>query len=53
MLDQDNNFYLTSLSILMTCLLDSVQLIQGEVTFDHFWELKGCIPLKDILKFFN
>ena len=37
-LDQDNNFYLTSLSILMTCLLDNVQLLQGEVTC---WSLLG------------
>ena len=30
-LDQDNNFYLISLSILMTCLLDNVWIFQGEV----------------------
>ena len=30
-LDQDNNFYLISLSILMTCLLDNVWILQGEV----------------------
>ena len=30
-LDQDNNFYLISLSILMTCLLDNLWILQGEV----------------------
>ena len=32
-LDQDNNFYLISLSILVTCLLCNVWILQGEVTF--------------------
>ena len=41
MLDQDNNFYLISLSILNTCLLDIVGILLGEVTVNHFWELKG------------
>ena len=31
MLDQDNNFYLISLSILMTCLLDNLWILWGEV----------------------
>ena len=31
MLDQDNNFYLISLSILITCLLDKVWILLGEV----------------------
>ena len=30
-LDQDNNFYLISLSILMTCLLDNLWILWGEV----------------------
>ena len=30
--DQDNNFYLISLCILITCLLDNVWILQGEVT---------------------
>ena len=30
-LDQDNNFYLISLNTLITCLLDDVWTIQGEV----------------------
>ena len=32
MFDQDNNFYLINLSILVTCLLDNVWILQGEVT---------------------
>ena len=36
MLDQDDNFYLISLNILVSCLLDNV----GEkFRVDHFWEL--------------
>ena len=31
MLDQDNNFYLISLSILITCLLDNLWILLGEV----------------------
>ena len=31
-LDKDNNFYLMSLSILITCLLDIVWIYWGEVT---------------------
>ena len=31
-LDQDNNLYLISLSILITCLLDNVWILKGEVT---------------------
>ena len=30
--DQDNNFYLISLSILITFLLDNVWILKGEVT---------------------
>ena len=32
MLDQDNNLYLISLSILITCLLNTVWILMGEVT---------------------
>ena len=32
-LNQDKNFYLMSLSILTTCLLDNVRRLWGEVTF--------------------
>ena len=32
-LDQDNHFYLISLSILSTCLLDNVWILKGEVAF--------------------
>ena len=32
MLDQDNNIYVISLSILITCLLDNVWILWGEVT---------------------
>ena len=32
MLDQDNNFQLMSLSILITCLLDNMWIVLGEVT---------------------
>ena len=32
-LDQDTNFDLISLGILITCLLDNVWILQGEVTF--------------------
>ena len=32
-LDQDNHFYLISLSNLSTCLLDNVWILKGEVAF--------------------
>ena len=32
MLDQDNNYYLISLNILITCLLDNVRILLKEVT---------------------
>ena len=38
-LDHDDNFYLISLSILSTCLLNSVWIL-SEVNCYHFWELK-------------
>ena len=41
-LDQDNNIYLISLSILITCLLGNVWIKYGEKSHVcHFWELKG------------
>ena len=43
MLDQENNFYLISLNILITCLVDNVidWITKGEGLYnvDHFWEL--------------
>ena len=41
MLDQNNNFYLISLSILITCLLDNVWILLGEVPCLSLIEVKG------------
>ena len=42
MLNQENNFYLISLSILITCLLGNVWILKEKVKcFNHCWELKG------------
>ena len=41
MLDQNNNFYLISLSILITCLLDNIWILLGEVTCLSLIEVKG------------
>ena len=41
MLDQDENFYLISLSILTSCLLDNVRILWGKLHVNHFWGLKG------------
>ena len=41
MLDQDNNFYLISLSILNIGLLNNVQMLQEEVTGWSFLEVNG------------
>ena len=41
MLDQDNNFFLISLSILVTCWLDNVRILQGEVTSKSLLGAKG------------
>ena len=38
---QDNNFDPISLNILMTCLLDNVKLLQGEVTCQSLLGVKG------------
>ena len=44
MIDQDNdNFYLLSLSFLVTCLLDNVSTIKGEDTY------KSCVGLKELI----
>ena len=40
MFDQDNNFYLLSMNILIICLLDNVKHQKKEFHVDHFWELK-------------
>ena len=43
-LDQDNNFYLTSLNILITCLLNNVWIQYLEkLHVDHFWEIKSSL----------
>ena len=39
--DQDNNFYLISLNILITCLLDNVWILQGEVTYQSLLGVSG------------
>ena len=41
MLDQDDNFHLISLSILITCLLCDVGILKGEVTSPSLLEVKG------------
>ena len=38
LLDQDNNFYLKSLNILISCLLNNVSMLLGEVSY---WSLLG------------
>ena len=40
-LDQGNNFYLISLSILITCLLDNVWVFKGEITCQPLLGVKG------------
>ena len=40
MLDQDENFYPTSMSILITCLLDNI-CYREKLQFNHHWELRG------------
>ena len=45
MLDQDNNFYLISLNLLVTCLLDNVRILWGEVSC---WSLLGVKGLRKI-----
>ena len=43
MLDQDIKFYPISLSLLITCLLDNVWILLGEVTCQSLLEVKGLI----------
>ena len=43
MLDQDNNFYLISMSILISCLL--YVYYRERLQVSHFWELKGWLIL--------
>ena len=45
MLDQDSNFYQISLNILVTCLLDNVRILWGEVSC---WSLLGVNGLRKI-----
>ena len=45
MLDQDNNLYLICLSILITCLLDNVWILQGEVRCESLLGVKGLINI--------
>ena len=48
MLEQDNNLYLMSLSVLITCLLHNVWMLEGEVICfkshlgDHCWNQIQC-----------
>ena len=46
MFDQDNNFYLISLSILVTCLLDNVWILKGDVTHQSLLGVKGLRRVK-------
>ena len=45
MLDQDNNLYLICLGILITCLLDNVWILQGEVRCESLLGVKGLINI--------
>ena len=45
MLDQDNNFYLISLSILITCLLEKIRLSLREVTRQSLGGVQGLIVI--------
>ena len=41
MLDQENNFYLTHLNVLITCLLDGGLILYGEVTCQSLLGVTG------------
>ena len=42
MLDQDENFYLITLNILSTFLLDSIWILYREkLHVSHFWEIRA------------
>ena len=47
MVDQENNFYLISLSFLITYLLDNVRILYREVTKESFLGAKGFKPTTD------
>ena len=47
MLDQDNNFYLLSLSILITCLLDSVLRYHGYIGTSYISITSGIYMVKE------
>ena len=40
MFDQEKNFHLMSLSILITCLPNNVRILEGEVTHESHLEVK-------------
>ena len=42
-LDQDNDLNLDGLSILITCLLDNVWILEGEIECEPFLGVKGLI----------
>ena len=44
MFDQDNNFNLINLNILITCLLNNVWILYAEVTFQSLLGVKGLKP---------
>ena len=48
MSDQDNNFYLTSLIILITCLLANVWILEREVTGWSLLGVKGLIENQEL-----
>ena len=50
MLDQDDNFYLISLSILITCMLDGLWIFWGEVTCQSLLGVKGLRTGNDFLR---
>ena len=40
-LSENDSFYLISLNILITCLLNNVWYYREKFHVNHFWELKG------------
>ena len=51
-LDQDNNLYLISLNILITCLLDNFQILQGEVTCSSLLGVRGLTSSVNLVGYF-
>ena len=45
--DQDSNFYLINLSILITCVLDNVWILYEEVICQSLLGVKGLITMSD------